>query len=194
MLVETEVVRYKSFDGLDIPAILFKPKGASAENPVPAVVDVHGGPGGQNRKGYSAMYQHLANHGYAVLRVNNRGSSGYGKTFFHMDDKKHGEVDLDDVVYGKKYLQTLDWVQDDKIAILGGSYGGYMVAAASPSAQKNSTPASTSSASPTGRARCRKSPHGGAPRNRRSLTRWATRPPTPNATRVSRRCSTPPTS
>jgi len=130
MLVETEVVRYKSFDGLDIPAILFKPKGASAENPVPAVVDVHGGPGGQNRKGYSAMYQHLANHGYAVLRVNNRGSSGYGKTFFHMDDKKHGEVDLDDVVHGKKYLQSLDWVQKDKIAIMGGSYGGYMVAAA----------------------------------------------------------------
>ncbi len=130
MLVETEVVRYKSFDGLDIPAILFKPKGASAEAPVPAVVDVHGGPGGQNRKGYTAMYQHLANHGYAVLRVNNRGSSGYGKTFFHMDDKKHGEVDLDDVVYGKKYLQSLDWVQKDKIAIMGGSYGGYMVAAA----------------------------------------------------------------
>jgi dipeptidyl aminopeptidase/acylaminoacyl peptidase len=130
MLVDGQVVRYKSFDGLDIPAILFMPKGASAENPVPAVIDVHGGPGGQSRKGYAAMYQHLVNHGYAVLRVNNRGSSGYGKTFYHMDDKKHGEVDLDDVVFGKKYLQTLDWLQDDKIAILGGSYGGYMVAAA----------------------------------------------------------------
>ncbi len=129
-LVEGEVVRYKSFDGLEIPAILFKPKTASADAPVPAVVDVHGGPGGQNRKGYTAMYQHLVNHGFAVLRVNNRGSSGYGKTFYHMDDKKHGEVDLDDVVYGKKYLQTLDYVQKDKIAIMGGSYGGYMVAAA----------------------------------------------------------------
>ncbi len=130
MLVDGQVVRYKSFDGLDIPAILFMPKGASADAKVPAVVDVHGGPGGQNRKGYAAMYQHLVNHGIAVLRVNNRGSSGYGKTFFHMDDKKHGEVDLDDVVYGKKYLQTLDWVQGDKVAIMGGSYGGYMVAAA----------------------------------------------------------------
>lgn len=130
MLVEAEVVRYKSFDGLDIPAILFKPKTASAGAPVPAIVDVHGGPGGQNRRGYAAMYQHLVNHGYAVLRVNNRGSSGYGKTFYHMDDRKHGEVDLDDVVYGKKYLQTLDWVQKDKIAVMGGSYGGYMVAAA----------------------------------------------------------------
>ncbi len=130
MLVEGEVVRYKSFDGLEIPAILFKPKGASADAKVPAVIDVHGGPGGQSRKGYSAQYQHLVNHGYAVLRVNNRGSSGYGKTFFHMDDKKHGEVDLDDVVYGKTYLQSLDWVDGDKVAIMGGSYGGYMVAAA----------------------------------------------------------------
>ncbi len=130
MLVEATVVRYPSFDGLEIPAILFKPKTASAGAPVPAVVDVHGGPGGQNRRGYTAQYQHLVNHGYAVLRVNNRGSSGYGKTFYHMDDKKHGEVDLDDVVFGKKYLQTLDWVQKDKIAVMGGSYGGYMVAAA----------------------------------------------------------------
>lgn len=130
MLVDGKVVRYKSFDGREIPAILFMPKGASAENPVPAIVDVHGGPGGQSRKGYTAQYQHLVNHGYAVLRVNNRGSSGYGKEFFHLDDKKHGEVDLDDVVFGKTYLQSLDWVQKDKIAIMGGSYGGYMVAAA----------------------------------------------------------------
>ncbi len=129
-LVENEVVRYKSFDGLDIPSILYKPKGASASNPAPAVVLVHGGPGGQTRAGYSAMVQHLVNHGYAVLGANNRGSSGYGKTFFHMDDRKHGDVDLKDIVYGRKYLETLDWVDKDDIAIMGGSYGGYMVAAA----------------------------------------------------------------
>ena len=64
-----------------MPAILFKPREASAANPVPAVVYVHGGPGGQNRRGYSAMDQHLVNHGYAVYAINNRGSSGYGKTF-----------------------------------------------------------------------------------------------------------------
>ena len=129
-LVESEVVRYKSFDGLEIPSILYKPKGASADNPVPALVLVHGGPGGQTRTGYSAMVQHLVNHGYAVLGANNRGSSGYGKTFFHMDDKKHGEVDLQDIVYGRKYLESLDWVDDGKIGIIGGSYGGYMVMAA----------------------------------------------------------------
>ncbi len=129
-LVEASVVRYPSYDGLDIPSILYVPKGASAENPVPAVVWVHGGPGGQTRAGYSATIQHLVNHGYAVLGANNRGSSGYGKTFFHMDDKKHGDVDLQDIVYGEKWLAEQDWVDADKIGIVGGSYGGYMVGAA----------------------------------------------------------------
>ncbi|MEM9530433.1 MAG: alpha/beta fold hydrolase [Pseudomonadota bacterium] len=129
-LVVSEVIRYPSFDGLEIPSILYRPKSASAENPVPALVWVHGGPGGQTRVGYSATIQHLVNHGYAVLGANNRGSSGYGKTFFHLDDKRHGEEDLQDIVYGKNYLQTLDWVDGDRVGIIGGSYGGYMVAAA----------------------------------------------------------------
>ena len=129
-LVASAVVRYPSFDGLAIPAILYRPQGASAANPAPALVWVHGGPGGQSRRGYSAMIQHLVNHGYAILAANNRGSSGYGKTFFHMDDRKHGEVDLDDIVYGQRYLAGLDWVDGERIGIIGGSYGGYMVGAA----------------------------------------------------------------
>jgi len=129
-LVESEIVRYPSFDELAIPSVFYKPKQASAANKVPALVLVHGGPGGQSRQGYRALVQHLVNHGYAVLAANNRGSSGYGKTFFHLDDKRHGEVDLQDIVYARKYLETLDWVDADKIGIIGGSYGGYMVAAA----------------------------------------------------------------
>jgi len=129
-LVATQVVRYQSFDGLVIPAILYKPKTASAGQRVPALVWVHGGPGGQSRTGYSAAIQHLVNHGYAVLAANNRGSSGYGKTFFHADDKRHGDVDLQDIVYGKTYLQSLDWVDPQRIGIIGGSYGGFMVGAA----------------------------------------------------------------
>ncbi len=129
-LVEASIVRYPSFDGTLIPSTLYKPKGASAENKVPALVLVHGGPGGQTRRGYRAFVQHLVNHGYAVLGANNRGSSGYGKTFFHMDDKAHGEGDLQDIVMGRTYLESLDWVDGDRVGIIGGSYGGFMVAAA----------------------------------------------------------------
>lgn len=129
-LVKSQVVRYPSTDNLEIPALLFKPQQASADNKVPAVIYIHGGPGGQTRKGYNASIQHLVNHGYAIIGVNNRGSSGYGKTFFHLDDKKHGEKDLEDIVAAKKYLQTLDWVDADKIAVMGGSYGGYLTMAA----------------------------------------------------------------
>jgi dipeptidyl aminopeptidase/acylaminoacyl peptidase len=129
-LVQSVVVRYPSYDNLPIPALLYKPHGASAAHKVPALVWVHGGPGGQSRVGYSPDLQFLVNHGYAVLAVNNRGSSGYGKTFFHMDDRRHGDVDLKDVVYGRRYLEGLDWVQKSQVGILGGSYGGYMVCAA----------------------------------------------------------------
>ncbi len=129
-LVEGEVTRFRSYDGLEIPGILYRPREASAERPVPAVVLVHGGPGGQSTRGYSALIQHIVNNGYAIYAINNRGSSGYGKTFFHMDDKKHGDVDLKDVTASADWLKSLDWVADDRIAIMGGSYGGYMTAAA----------------------------------------------------------------
>ena len=129
-LVSATVVRFPSFDGLEIPAIYYKPHQASPENKVPAMLWIHGGPGGQTRQSYFALLQYMVNQGYAVLAVNNRGSSGYGKTFFKMDDQKHGDVDLKDCIYGKKYLQTLDYIDHDKIGILGGSYGGYMVMAA----------------------------------------------------------------
>ena len=129
-LVEAENIRYKSFDGMEVPAILYKPHEASKENKVPAIVLVNGGPGGQARRGYKAQVQFLVNHGYAVLDVNNRGSSGYGKTFYTADDRKHGREPLWDVVEAKKYLQSLGWVEEQKIGVMGGSYGGYMVLAA----------------------------------------------------------------
>jgi dipeptidyl aminopeptidase/acylaminoacyl peptidase len=129
-LVNSSVVRYPSYDKLPIPALLYKPHGAAADRKVPALVWVHGGPGGQSRVGYSPDIQFLVNHGYAVLAVNNRGSSGYGKTFFHMDDRRHGDVDLKDVVFGRRYLEGLDWVDKSRVGIIGGSYGGYMVCAA----------------------------------------------------------------
>src|SRR5690606_36273161 len=129
-LVQGKVIRYKSFDGLEIPSIYYEPKTATAGNKVPALVWVHGGPGGQSRVGYFSLIQYLVNHGYAVLAVNNRGSDGYGKTFFTMDDQKHGDVDLKDCIEAKKFLISTGVIDENKIGIIGGSYGGYMTMAA----------------------------------------------------------------
>ena len=129
-MVAAEVVRYPSFDGLEIPAIYYKPLDATKGNKAPALVWVHGGPGGQSRTGYSSFIQYLVNHGYAILAVNNRGSSGYGKTFYKMDDLNHGDKDLKDCIWGKKWLQSQDYIDAEKIGIIGGSYGGYMTMAA----------------------------------------------------------------
>lgn len=129
-LVAAEVIRFASFDGLEIPAIYYKPIQASAKEKVPALVWVHGGPGGQSRVGYSSLIQYLVNQGYSILAVNNRGSSGYGKSFYKMDDRNHGDKDLKDCIWGKKWLQEQDYIDPDKIGIIGGSYGGYMTMAA----------------------------------------------------------------
>ena len=126
-LVSAEVIRFKSFDGKEIPAIYYKPLTTSKENKVPALLWIHGGPGGQSRIGFSNSIQHLVNHGYAVLAVNNRGSSGYGKTFYKMDNKDHSNGDLKDCVWAKKWLQQQDYIDTAKIGIEGGSYGGCMV-------------------------------------------------------------------
>ncbi|AXT60270.1 S9 family peptidase [Aquimarina sp. AD10] len=129
-LVSAEVVRFKSFDGLEIPAIYYKPKQATSDHKVPALVWVHGGPGGQSRQGFNSTIQYLVNHGYAILAVNNRGSSGYGKTFYGLDNLNHGDKDLKDCVAGKDWLAQQEIIDNNKIGIIGGSYGGYMTMAA----------------------------------------------------------------
>jgi dipeptidyl aminopeptidase/acylaminoacyl peptidase len=129
-LVDSKIICYRSFDGLEIPSLLWKPHQASSTNKAPALVWVHGGPGGQTRKGYSALIQYLVNHGYVVLGVNHRGSSGYGKKFLAADNRKHGREPLWDCIEAKKYLAELDYVDISKVGIIGGSYGGYMVLAA----------------------------------------------------------------
>ncbi|GAB3780241.1 S9 family peptidase [Spirosoma horti] len=128
-LVAGEVVRYKSFDGMEVPALLYKPKDATAGDKLPAILSIHGGPGGQTRLTYSPLVQYLVNSGYVVLAVNNRGSSGYGKTFYAADDRKHGDADLKDCVESKKLLAATGYVDPARIGIMGGSYGGYMTLA-----------------------------------------------------------------
>jgi len=129
-LVDTQVVRFKARDGMPIPNILWKPHQATAARKAPALVWVHGGPGGQTTRGYNAIIQYLVNHGYVVLGINNRGSSGYGRTFFAADDQKHGREPLWDTVDAKEYLASLPYVDGNRVGIIGGSYGGYMVLAA----------------------------------------------------------------
>ncbi len=129
-LVSGEVVRFKSFDGEEIPGILYRPHQASRSNKVPGLVWVHGGPGGQSRIGYRGLIQYLVNNGYAVYAVNNRGSSGYGKRFEQLDNRNHGKNDLMDCVTSKRMLSETGFVDPDRIGIIGGSYGGYMTLAA----------------------------------------------------------------
>jgi dipeptidyl aminopeptidase/acylaminoacyl peptidase len=129
-LVEPDVVRFTSYDGVEVPGLLYRPHAASPTAKVPALIWIHGGPGGQSRVGYSGLIQYLVNHGYAVYAINNRGSSGYGKTFYAMDDQRHGEADLDDVVASKEMLIGTGYVDPEKIGVIGGSYGGYLTMAA----------------------------------------------------------------
>jgi dipeptidyl aminopeptidase/acylaminoacyl peptidase len=129
-LVVPTVVRFKSYDGLEIPGLLYRPHQASIGAKLPALVLVHGGPGAQAQVGYSALTQALVNHGYVVYDINHRGSSGYGKTFFALDDRKHGEADLADVVDSRAMLTSTGYVDPTRIGVIGGSYGGYMVLAA----------------------------------------------------------------
>jgi dipeptidyl aminopeptidase/acylaminoacyl peptidase len=129
-LVEGRIVRFKSFDGMTIPSVFYLPKEASPARKVPAVLFVHGGPGGQTMRGYSSLMQYLANHGYAVLGINNRGSAGYGKSFHTADDGKHGREPLWDCVEAKTFLAATGVIDPERIGIMGGSYGGYMTLAA----------------------------------------------------------------
>ena len=129
-LVAGQVVRFKSFDGLEVPGILYKPHQASQDNKVPALVWVHGGPGGQSRVGYNGIIQFLVNNGYAVYAINNRGSTGYGKEFEQLDNRNHGKNDLMDCVTSKRMLIETGYVDAERIGIIGGSYGGYMTLAA----------------------------------------------------------------
>jgi dipeptidyl aminopeptidase/acylaminoacyl peptidase len=130
-LVDAQVIRFASYDSLKIPSLLYRPQGTAAGGgaQLPALLWIHGGPGGQSRASYFAFIQYVVNHGYVVLAVNNRGSGGYGKTFSKQDDRHHGEADLDDIVWAKRYLASLGYVDTNRVAIGGGSYGGYLTLA-----------------------------------------------------------------
>jgi dipeptidyl aminopeptidase/acylaminoacyl peptidase len=119
------LVRYPSFDGLEIPALLYEPGGAGGNAPV--VVNVHGGPESQSRPGFAPVTQYLLQRGYAVFFPNVRGSTGYGKAYTHLDDV---ELRMDSV---RDLAHAAEWLRErghERVAVMGGSYGGFMVLAA----------------------------------------------------------------
>ncbi len=124
-LAEMKPVSYKSSDGLEIHGYLTIPVGKQLKN-LPAVILVHGGPKGpRDNWGYNAFVQFLANRGYAVLQPNYRASGGYGKKFLNAGNMQWGKLMQDDITWGVKYLIAQGIVDKNKIAIMGGSYGGY---------------------------------------------------------------------
>jgi dipeptidyl aminopeptidase/acylaminoacyl peptidase len=123
-LASMQPIRYKSSDGLEIPAYLTLPKGVAPKN-LPLVVVPHGGPWGRDSWGYSGLPQFLANRGYAVLQPNFRASTGYGKKFLNAGNMQWGEKMQDDITWGVKHLVSQGIVDAKRVGIMGGSYGGY---------------------------------------------------------------------
>jgi dipeptidyl aminopeptidase/acylaminoacyl peptidase len=123
-LASMQPVRYKSSDGLEIPAFLTLPKGVAPKN-LPLVVLVHGGPWGRDTWGYDSYAQFLSNRGYAVLQPNFRASTGYGKKFLNAGNLQWGEKMQDDITWGVKHLVAQGTVDPKRVGIMGGSYGGY---------------------------------------------------------------------
>jgi len=123
-LAPMKAIKYKSSDGLEIPAYLVLPKGVPAKN-LPMVAFPHGGPWGRDYWGYNSFAQFLANRGYAVLMPNFRASTGYGKKFLDAGNKQWGDKMQDDITWGVKYLISEGIVDAKHVGIMGGSYGGY---------------------------------------------------------------------
>ena len=123
-LAEVKAVRYKSSDGLEIPAYLALPRGLAPKN-LPTIILPHGGPWGRDRWGYDSMSQFLTNRGYAVLSPNFRGSTGYGKKFLDAGNGQWGDKMQDDLTWGAKYLINKGISDPKRIGIMGASYGGY---------------------------------------------------------------------
>jgi dipeptidyl aminopeptidase/acylaminoacyl peptidase len=123
-----ELVHFESFDGLAVPAFFTLPEDAAAGE-TPVVVDIHGGPESQRRPGFHSVKQYLLNRGYAVLEPNVRGSSGYGREYTHLDDVEKRMDSVADIEAAVEWLHEREAVDPDRIAAMGGSYGGFMVLA-----------------------------------------------------------------
>ena len=129
-LVIPEVVRFQAIDALEIPGLLYAPRGARPDGANPAIVQVHGGPSAQTRPVFEPVLQYFANRGYVVLATNVRGSTGYGRTYNHLDDARKRMDSVADLEAANSWLRSSGWAHPDRIAVMGPSYGGFMVLSA----------------------------------------------------------------
>ncbi|MDB2411786.1 alpha/beta fold hydrolase, partial [Gammaproteobacteria bacterium] len=125
--VEPELIHYESFDGRKIPAFIYAKKTGS---PQPVIISIHGGPEGQARPSFSSTYQlWMANLGAAVITPNVRGSDGYGKEYLSLDNGFKREDSVKDIGALLDWIKTQPHLDSNRVAVYGGSYGGYMVLA-----------------------------------------------------------------
>jgi dipeptidyl aminopeptidase/acylaminoacyl peptidase len=123
-MVQPELVEFPTFDGRMVPAWLYRPRG---QGTFPVVLSIHGGPEGQERPyyAYTGLYQYLLSRGFGILAPNIRGSTGYGKSYQYLIHRDWGGAELKDIEAAAKYLRSLDWVDSNRVAIYGGSFGGF---------------------------------------------------------------------
>jgi dipeptidyl aminopeptidase/acylaminoacyl peptidase len=127
--ITPSLVHYPTFDGRQIPALLFLPRGVEGRG-LPVVVYVHGGPESQYRPNFNPVVQYLVNQGYAVLAPNVRGSTGYGYAYQRLDDVRLRMDSVNDLHHAALWLRESGLADPRRIAVMGGSYGGFMVLSA----------------------------------------------------------------
>ncbi|MEM8533838.1 MAG: S9 family peptidase [Chloroflexota bacterium] len=127
--VVPELIHYPTFDQRHIPGCLYLPQRAT-ETPPPVIIDVHGGPESQRRVEFNPVYQYLLHCGYALFAPNVRGSTGYGRAYSHLDDVEKRMDSVNDLAHAAYWLKESEMIDPQRIAVMGGSYGGFMVLAA----------------------------------------------------------------
>ena len=125
--ITPESLRFMARDGVELQGLLYRPDRDTYPDEPPVVVQVHGGPTGQSRPAFRAVEQYLANNGIAVFAVNVRGSTGFGKTYARLDNQEKRLDSVRDLVDTVAFLSQDSRLNTSRIAVMGGSYGGYMV-------------------------------------------------------------------
>jgi dipeptidyl aminopeptidase/acylaminoacyl peptidase len=126
-LAEPELIRFRSFDGLSVPAFVYRPKGVPANRRTPVIIDIHGGPEAQTRPGWNPGAQYFADTlGATVILPNVRGSDGYGKRYLNLDNAEKREDSVRDIGALLDWIRTQPGLDPARVAVYGQSYGGYM--------------------------------------------------------------------